>query len=321
MSLLPRAISVIVFVLVVQCAMECATWAQDVVVPNVVVPNVVAPNFPGESTQGTDADVAAVTFVQPKDRVDPNRNFNRQTIFEHWRSQLAQNQAPTYPALKLDRKPKVGDLGLGDSSIVLTLVQRLSKKDQLLELRRPNALGGQSSTLFQFRGFDFANKPVGSQVIVSRLCEVTGVRKFKNKQQRIQTALIVQKLDPKQLALPIGKSLDELDALESASRKRPTESLESRPVQQPVKEPPSSMLGKKLDRDDDEPKFEVRKWLTKKGDRSISGKLVGVGGEAVWIRIATGKVIRVQLSALHPIDREHALKKKQAILDYRKLKK
>ena len=121
MSLLPRAISVIVFVLVVQCAMECATWAQDVVVPNVVVPN-----FPGESTQGTDADVAAVTFVQPKDRVDPNRNFNRQTIFEHWRSQLAQNQAPTYPALKLDRKPKVGDLGLGDSSIVLTMVQRLS---------------------------------------------------------------------------------------------------------------------------------------------------------------------------------------------------
>lgn len=303
MSLLPRAICVFVFVLVVQCAMERAIWAQD------------------ETTQGSDANVSAVTFVQPKDRVDPNRNYNRQTIIEHWRSQIARNQAPTYPPLKLDRKPQVGDIGLGDSSIVLTIVQRLTKNDQLLVLHRPNALGRESSTLFQFRGFDFANKPVGSQVIVSRLCEITGARKFKDKQQRIQTALIVQKLDPLQVVLPIGKSLNELDALDSASKTQPKETLEYRSAQKPVKEPRTPMSGKKLDRDDDQPIFEVRKWLTQKGDRSISGKLVGVGGEAVWIRVATGKVIRVQLSALHPIDREHALKKKQAILDYRKLKK
>jgi hypothetical protein len=66
------------------------------------------------------------------------------------------------------------------------------------------------------------------------------------------------------------------------------------------------------------PRFKQRVWHNTLGQPIANGKAVGISTDVIWLRTLRGTVIRKKLSELHPQDRHHALKKRQAILEFRR---
>jgi hypothetical protein len=65
------------------------------------------------------------------------------------------------------------------------------------------------------------------------------------------------------------------------------------------------------------PQFKSRVWHNTLGQPIANGKAMGISKDVIWLRTLRGAVIRRKLSELHPQDRKHALKKRQAILEFR----
>ncbi|NND99417.1 MAG: hypothetical protein HKN47_19025 [Pirellulaceae bacterium] len=124
------------------------------------------------------------------------------------------------------------------------------------------------------------------------------------------------------LSPPSGQSVvSRLDAAnpetmtQDATATKPTVNAQS--PKKPASVQPATVRGALI-----QPRFVQRIWqlpnAKSPGQRyQVSGKLRGVSRDVVWIEIARGKVFRLPMNQLTAADRQHALDKRQAILDYR----
>ena len=270
---------------------------------------------PQSETGAAKPGIAESTLTRPDSAQKKRKTVNRtrKTTVEYWKRVAAAGRKLKYPTIRLDEKARIGHVGVGDSKQKFNLIHQVDTHQYLMSEAK---FDGSIGATFLFRGFDFSTIPVGTLLPAPGLCEINGRHEYRDETNRQRTALIVQPIAKKDFPIPPASALAELAPKKQASApksQKPKES-DTAKVSQQTKPDKTQSVG-------EPPKFKERVWRTKDKKFAEVGKLVGVGDEVIWLRVKSGKVIRIELDRLTQSDRAHAVSKRRAILQYRKLKK